>query len=177
MKTIDIDLDVYKAIENGRTSFEEGANEILRRLLRIDPARAATGTTTRPRLPRSSGAYSTLIAGHAIEANSLKELLRRVILQSEKLQPGFVDQLALQRTQKGRRIVASSAADLYPRAPQLAEYADRLNAEWWYDTNVGRNQVASYFKLFARLLNLPSIPAISKRSERTDITLEDLGLA
>lgn len=175
MKSIDIDLDVYKTIENGRATFEESENDILRRLLGID-TRPAERTTPKPRTPRSSGAYSTTVGGQAIEANSLKELLRRVILQGEKSSPGFIRELSVWATPKGRHVVARSAEELYPRSPQLAEYGERLNDEWWYDTNVGKNQVASYFRRFAKMLGLSAIPTISKRSERTVLTLADLDL-
>ena len=36
MKQIDIDINVYKAIESGRLSFDENPNTILRRLLHLD---------------------------------------------------------------------------------------------------------------------------------------------
>lgn len=177
MKHIEIDLDVNKAIENGRATFDESHNDILRRLLGIDPRSTPGPSIPRVRPPRTSGAYSTVIDGHPIEANSLKELLRRAILLCEKLHPGFVAELSLQHTQKGRRIIATSPDALYPRSPQLVEFAERLTDGWWYDGNVGKNQVGSYFRMFAALAKLPSIPTISKRSERSTLTLDDLGLS
>lgn len=176
MKTIEIDLDVNKAIEAGRIGFDESPNEILRRLLGID-LRPRNDVRTIPRAPRSSGAYSTTIGPATIEANSLKELLRRAILLGEKLQPGFIDRLSRQATPKGRHIVATSPNGLYPKSPQLVEFGERLNGEWWYDTNVGRNQLLAYLRQFAHLLQLTTLPAVHKRSERTVLTLEDLGLA
>ncbi len=177
MKTVDIDLDVSKAIEAGRIGFEESPNQILRRLLGIDLRPKDADTRPVPRATRSSGAYSTTIGSATIEANSLKELLRRAILLCEKLQPGFIDQLSDQSTLRGRHIVAKSASELYPKSPQLAGFGERLNNEWWYDTNVGRAQVLAYLKQFAQLLQLNTLPAVQKRSERTVVTLEDLGLA
>lgn len=177
MKTIEIDLDVNKAIEAGRIDFEESPNKILRRLLGIDLKPRDADARPIPRAPRSSGAYSTTIGSVTIEANSLKELLRRAILLSEKLQPGFIERLSRQATPKGRHIVAMTPAGLYPQSPQLMEFGERLNGEWWYDTNVGRNQVLAYLKQFAQLLQLTTLPAVHKRSERTVLTLEDLGLA
>lgn len=177
MKTIEIDLDVNKAIEAGRIGFDESPNEILRRLLGIDLRPRNADVRPIPRAPRSSGAYSSTIGPATIEANSLKELLRRAILLGEKLQPGFIDRLSRQPTPKGRHIVATSPTGLYPKSPQLVEFGERLNSEWWYDTNVGRNQVLAYLRQFAQLLQLTALPAIHKRSERTVLTLEDLGLA
>ena len=179
MKQVDIDLDVYRVIENGRISFDESPNAILRRLLAIDARqpRPDGGMPARPRASRSSGAYSTMLGNSPIEANSLKELLRRVILKGAQLKPDLVTALAAEPTGRGRHIVASTPEALYPKTPQLRDYAERLDADWWYDTNVGRNQVQAYFRVIATLLDLPHIPAISKRMEKSTMTLEDLGLA
>lgn len=176
MKSIEIDLDVHRAIENGRLSFEESENDVLRRLLGIDVRRPAESRPA-PRLPRSSGAYSTHVGEKMIEANSLKELLRRVLLELERRWPGFLSSLAGQATPRGRHIVSGTAQGLYPNAPHLAGLAEKVNDSWWFDTNVSRRQVEAYLKLFAGLMHLPSIPTIHKRSEKTTLTLDDLGLA
>ena len=118
----------------------------------------------------------TVIGTVPVEANSLKELLRRAILIAEKSRAGFIEQLARTPTPKGRFIVARTAASLYPKSPQLVEYADRLDPEWWYDTNVGRSQVLAYLRVLSRLLKLPHHPTIQKRSEKSALTLEYLGL-
>lgn len=175
-RAIEIDLEVNKVIEANRENFAETENQILRRLLRIDVSPAPSALSPKVRLPRSSGAYSTMIGRRAVEANSLKELLRRVILVLETEQPGFVERLSEYATPKGRRIVARQPWQLYPRSPQLAEYAERLEGNWWYDTNLGRRQVASYMKSFAQMARLPSIPTIQKRSEKSALTLDDLDL-
>ena len=179
MKQIDIDLDVYRAIENGRIGFDENPNTILRRLLAIDARQPRPDGVVppMPRSSRSSGAYSTMLGNTSIEANSLKELLRRVILKGAQLKPGFVDILAEQPSARGRHIVAQTPEALYPKTPHLLAFAERLDADWWYDTNVGRSQVQAYFKLIAGLLALPHVPAISKRSEKSLMSLQDLGLA
>lgn len=173
-RTIEIDLEVNKIIEANRQSFEETENSILRRLLRIDPAAPSLIPKVRP--PRSSGAYSTVVGKRPIEANSLKELLRRTILVLEAAAPGFIKRLSERTTPKGRKIVAREPAQLYPRSPQLTEYAEKLADGWWYDTNVGRRQVAAYMRLFAEMAGLSSIPSVNKRSEKTTLTLEDLEL-
>ena len=177
MREIAIDLDIHRAIENGRITFEESENAILRRLLRIDVApRPDVEPRVAPRQPRSSGAYSVMLGNEPIEANSLKELLRLVILKAERLRPGTIAEIAITPTPKGRFIVARSAERLYPKAPHLAGLGEQLGDGWWYDTNVGRNQVQAYMKLIARLLKLTSIPTINKRSEKTTMTAADLGL-
>ena len=175
MKQIEIDLDVNRALGNARRSFDESPNDILRRLVGIDrPAPPARPAEPRQRASRSSGAYSTLLGPHAIEANTLKHLLARSILVAETLQPGFIEQLSQQPTPKGRFIVSRSASGLYPRSPQLVEYAEKLDETWWYDTNVGRAQVSAYLVKFAKTLRLPTLPAILKRQEKSSLTLADL---
>lgn len=176
MRSIEIDLDVHRAIETGRAGFEESDNQILRRLLGIDSPASQQATQAKLRSPRSSGAYSTMVGSFAIEANSLKELLRRVLLRCEQLRPKFLAELSATPTSRGRHIVAARAEDIYPQTPHLIAYAERLDRNWWFDTNIGRDQVAAYFKVVARLARLPHIPTVNKRSQKTTVTLEDLGL-
>ncbi|WP_375451260.1 hypothetical protein [uncultured Devosia sp.] len=177
MRQIGIDLEVHRAIENGRIAFGEDENAILRRLLRIDGMpRLPAEPRLVPRQPRSSGAYWILLENAPIEANSLKELLRRVLLKAERIKPGTIAQIAAMPTARGRFVVASSAAQLYPKAPHLVEFGEPLGDGWWYDTNVGRNQMQAYLRVVAALLGLASIPQIGKRSEKTTMTAADLGL-
>ena len=176
MREIEIDLDVHRKIEAGRQSFRESENTILRRLLGIDAKASAVARPTAPRTPRSSGAYSTALGGTFIEANSLKELLRRAILVGEKQKPGTIDRLAREPTRRGRRVVARTSSELYPNAPHLAGFAEALTDGWWYDTNVSRRQVKGYLAMLAGALGLSALPDIHKRSEKTNLTLDDLDL-
>jgi hypothetical protein len=176
VKTIEIDIDVHRIIENARTSFDQSPNEILRWLLAIDRRPADAAQRPRLRASRSSGAYSIDIGGQLIEANSLKELLRRTILLLERRRPGFIAALARHSTPRKRRIVAKAPEALYPGAPHLVDLAERLDASWWFDTNVSRQQTESYLRVFAEIAHLPAIPRIAKRSEKTTLTLADLGL-
>ncbi len=177
MKDIGIDIDVHRAIEAGRLSFEESANAILRRLLGIDAKPAAARPPGSIRQPRSSGAYQTVLGKVVVEGNSLKELLSRVLLVAERLQPGFLRRLAETSTARGRRIVARSAEQLYPKTPHLAEYGERLDETWWFDTNVGRNQVLATLRVIAKLLRLDHLPSLQKRSQKSAILLEDILLS
>ena len=176
MKSIEIDLDVNRVVEGARLSFEEDQNSILRRLLGIDGSPRARPAQPRIRAPRSSGAYSAMIGAQPVEANSLKELLRLSILVCAKTNAGFLDALAEVATKRGRHIIGKSPEQIYPQSPHLVEYAEKLNSKWWFDTNVGRDQVAAYLKIIAKLARLPHLPAISKRSEKTMQTVEDLDL-
>jgi hypothetical protein len=176
MRSIEIDLDVHRMIENNRASFDEDENAILRRLLGID-GQLARVAQPRPRQQRSSGAYSIFFGDEIIEANSLKELLRRSILKGEKMRPGLAVYLSAIPTPRGRYLVARSPADIYPKSPQLAEYAQELFDGWWYDTNVSKGQVQAHLKTLAKYLALPNIPTIHKRTEKSTLTLGDLDLS
>lgn len=179
MRKIEIDLAVHKAIEDGRQSFEESENAILRRLLKIDRGVASPRSSVGggpPRGTRSSGAYSVSIEGQPVEGNTLRDLLQRVLLVLEKRRPGFLNLVASKDTRRGRKIVARSPEGVYPHAPHLRELASPLNDEWWFDSNVSREQVAGYMKKFAEWSGLPAIPVITKRTQKTTLTLEDLDL-
>lgn len=176
MKSIEIDIDVNRAIENGRRAFEESPNAILRRLLGLDVIPKVATLPSQLRQSRSSGAYSTSLGSAVVEANSLKELLRRVLLLAERRRPGILAEIAAISTPKGRHIVGSSPEALYPRSPHLTRLAERLNDGWWFDTNVGKAQVLAYLKLISQILKLGQIPTLHKRSEKTPMTLADLGL-
>lgn len=172
MRSIEIDLDVHRMVEGARASFDEDENAILRRLLRIDPPMAVF---PKPKLrqERSSGAYSIAFGKEAIEANSLKRLLRLASLKGEELQPGLIERLAQSPSRKGRYLVARSPAGIYPKSPQLAQYAQELSEGWWYDTNVSKTQVQTHLKALARQLRLPNMPIIRKRTEKAAPPLED----
>lgn len=70
MKTIEIDIDVHRCIENARLDFEESENKILRRLLRIEPE-------------DESQSRFKISSGHIPDINSLKEPLRSNTLSDE----------------------------------------------------------------------------------------------
>ncbi len=117
-----------------------------------------------------------MIGAQPVEANSLKELLRLSILVCAKANVGFLDALAEVATRRGRHIIGGSPEQIYPQSPPLVAYAEKLDSKWWFDTNIGRDQVAAYLKIIAQLAHLSQVPAISKRSEKTTVTPEDLGL-
>jgi hypothetical protein len=175
MKKVEIDNDVHRAIEGDRLAFDETINDILRRMLGIDARPQGAERPAAARLPRSSGAYSTVVGNDVVEANSLKELLRRVILLSDKRQPGFLRDLSKVTTARGRRIIARAPENLYPpAAPHLIRFAEKLDGTWWFDTNVGRNQVLARLKIVAGLRHLNALPTLRKRSEKTTLLLSDL---
>ena len=136
---IAIDLDVHRAIENRRTSFDENHNAILRNILGLSSAQPEIA---RPpaRGGRRTGTYAFILLGDRIEAGSLREAYTTCLLKLGELDPQLFERLA-RVTTRSRRIVARNPTDLYLRKPGLAErYAARLTGPWWVDTNLSRAQ-------------------------------------
>ncbi len=155
---IEIDIEVYKAIEAQRLSFDESKNDILRRqfgigrgsqMLTQPPAAFAP---PREKRQRRSGQYSVSWTGGQAAGTSLKDVLKTTILALEERSPGFIEILARHRTPRGRRIVASKPEELYPGNPQLVEQgAERLDSRWWFDTNVSTGQCQTYLNVIGDL--------------------------
>lgn len=175
MRNIEIDLDVHRAIENARTDFSQSENAILRLLLALDTK--PVEYRAKPRQARSSGAYSVVLGGRPIEANTLKELLRRSMLYLARVRPRFLETVATHATRRGRRLIARTPEALYPSSPHLAGLAEKVDGQWWYDTNVNRQQVQAYIRALCEMAGIPDRPIINKRSEKTTLRLEDMGLS
>ena len=152
-KTILIDLDVYKALEAKRESFEEDYNAILRRLLSLVPS-SSEQSKERPRVSRSSGDYLLYVLGGEIGVRSVREALRTALLKIESAKPGSLDKLSGRQTKKGRRIVARKAEDIYPNRPQLLQYAAELNSEWYFDTNISRTTCERYLEIIGSVAGI-----------------------
>lgn len=135
---IAIDLDVYRAIENRRTSFDQSHNAILREMLELPTVEP--NAVRRDRRPRRTGTYAFSLRGARFEAGNLREAYTRCLLKLGERDPQFFERLSRLDT-KRRRIVAANPTDLYLRRPELAEkYAARLTGPWWVDTNLSRKQ-------------------------------------
>jgi hypothetical protein len=150
LKPVEVDLEVHKAIEARRLSFAESQNDILKRTLCSDqrqPQIPASDSGPREKPSRRGGSYELTLSGKKIACRSLKEVLKAAMLGIEGLHSGFLDKLAGHRTVRGRRIVARKPEELYPGKPSLVENcAERLDARWWYDTNVSFNQTRRYLR-------------------------------
>ncbi len=169
-QTIEIDIDVYKAIETRRASFAESQNDILRRQFGIELARISDTNAILPRpaiverKQRKSGNYAVTWTGGEALGVSLKGVLKKTILALEKASPGFLEILSRHRTSRGRRIVARKPEELYPGNPQLIEQgAERLDSRWWLDTNISSGQCQSYLNVVGELSGVGAI-RLEKRS-------------
>lgn len=151
---IAIDLEVFKALEARRQSFEEPHNTILRRVLGIEGTPPINRPPDRERVLRASGTYEVSVLGETIRAKSLREALSAGLLKIEAAKPGFLEALTKRPTTRGRRIVARRPEEIYPNKPQLEQHAARLNADWYFDTNISRRACERYLALAALVANV-----------------------
>jgi hypothetical protein len=163
-QTVEIDIDVYKAIEIRRMSFAESQNDILRRQFGLEPGRALESRATpvpaaiNERKQRKSGNYTVSWSGGETKGVTLKDVLKKTVLALEEKDAGFLEILSRHRTSRGRRIVARKPEELYPGNPQLIEQgAERLDGRWWLDTNISRGQCQSYLNVVGELSKVGSI--------------------
>ena len=105
-------------------------------------------------MTRSSGDYELTILGQTKKVRSLKEALSIALLDVEASQRGFLEKLTRRPTTRGRRIVARTREEIYPGRPQLLQHAARLNADWYYDTNISRNACQRYLMTIGSVANI-----------------------
>ncbi|MDE0057385.1 MAG: hypothetical protein OXI22_21260 [Defluviicoccus sp.] len=149
---IAIDLDVHRAIEHRRTSFDQSPNAILRDILNLPSASAAIPLSD-PK-PRRTGTYAFLLLGDRVEAGSLKLAYMTCLRRLGELDPQFFERLSLLTT-RSRRVVARKPTDLYLKKPELAEkHAVRLTGRWWVDTNLNRPQCEQRLRMACEVAGL-----------------------
>lgn len=161
MKTIEIDLDVNAAIEQDRRSFDETANDILRRRLVIQQRIGRPLETNAVDLEsieepgeRITGRWTVELNGRRASAANLKSAYRTLLLLLHDRDPNFLQSYSEQRA-RARRFVARTPADLYLNSPKLAKHhAKTLTAGWYFDTNLSTDQVARRARIAARLSGL-----------------------
>lgn len=161
MKTVGIDLDVNAAIEKDRRSFQESANDILRRLLLGDqeggrpPAQSAVDLeSVEEPGERVTGRWTVELGEKRVSTSNLKSAYRTLLLLLGERHPDFLQAFSEQRT-RARRFVARASRDLYLNSPDLAKHhAKPLTAGWYFDTNLSTDQVARRARIAARLCGL-----------------------
>lgn len=135
MKAIEIDIDVYRAIEARRTDFGQLHNDILREVFNLTNSRSSADPSR-----RRTGTYAYELLGERVEEGSLQAAYVGCLLQIAELKPAFLEQLSQQST-KSRRIVARDKEGLYLKTPELSgKYARPLTDGWWVDINLSRQQ-------------------------------------
>jgi mRNA-degrading endonuclease RelE of RelBE toxin-antitoxin system len=159
---VEVDLELHKAIERHRRSLDETHADIVRRLITsearpVSPIDVpATELLGRVRRARRGGDYRVVVLGESLEAQSLKDILKKAVLHAESIKPGFIERLAAHRTRRGRRIVARKPDEIYPGNSQLvANCAEKLDQKWWYDTNVSYPQYQKYLTVLGQIGGFP----------------------
>ena len=157
---IEIDLEVYKAIEVKRSSFAQKQNDILRELLDLHPAWAPVertlfqkeeGTTRK----RITGDYDFLLFGTRHHSSSLKDSYLKCLVELGQQESGFFEKLSKVEISAARRIIAKEPEELFIKSPHLAkDYAERLNDKWWVDINISQQQVETRIKDACKIVGL-----------------------
>lgn len=156
MKSIDIDLDVYKAIVKNQRSFDEGPNAVLRRLLNLGPAVAdkpprdglevladpeagPLPPSQQPPVRRPHPKGTLQIQGATYRYSNAKEALCTVLQQLQKRDPSFLARLARHPKCVGRsrRTLAQRREDLYlGQGPDFqAKHSVEVVDGWFLGTN------------------------------------------
>nr|WP_294168854.1 hypothetical protein [uncultured Sphingomonas sp.] len=160
LKQIGIDLEVHRAIERARRSFNESENDILRRLLvereaqPRSPRETQNSSSVVELRSRVRGNWTVEIRGERLAAANLKDAYRTLLLQLHGADPSFLPAFA---EEKGRlrRYVAKSPDELFVGSPHLAaDHARQLVEGWWYDTNLSTEQVSKRARIAARVSGL-----------------------
>ncbi|UWR29761.1 hypothetical protein K3758_15680 [Sulfitobacter sp. W002] len=145
---IKIDLDVYKMIESERISFAETHNDIIRRKYGTQKTEVATSIPDEQvKASRVTGRYPFLFNGIIFGEDSLKSAYKKILLLLDAENPKFLDELSKRET-RGRRIVSQDPKRLFIRSPHLTpQHGEKLNDEYWYDTNLSKPQTISRIKI------------------------------
>jgi len=151
MRSIQVDVDVHKAIEARRSSFDQTDNDILRERFGLTPP-------SRPPIERANrssgdGRFRINVEGKQITEGSMKLAYKKAISAIARDRPHFLQRLSELET-PGRRLVARAPAQLYKSTPSLVTFAESLERGWWIDTNLSRQQAISRLMMACRVANL-----------------------
>lgn len=151
LRSIQVDIDVHKAIEGRRSSFDQSENDILREVFGLTaPLKAPP---QRPTRSSGDGRFRVTIGGRVIAEGSIKQAYKRAILALAKDRPHFLQRLGEIET-PGRRLIAKTPAQLYKNTPSLVSFAEPLDRGWWIDTNLSRQQAVSRLMMACRIAGL-----------------------
>nr|WP_294847290.1 hypothetical protein [uncultured Sphingomonas sp.] len=161
LRTIGIDVDVHRIIEQARQSFAETENDILRRLLNAKGVarEPESGIAPAPRIAlptasRTRGLWCVRIGDGRIPAANLKDAYRALLLQLSAMSDDFLPAFANEKA-RSRRFIARRPEELYLSSPHLAKaYAAPLTNGWYFDSNLSGEQVASRARVAARIAGL-----------------------
>jgi hypothetical protein len=157
-RTIEIGIDVHRAIERARVALGESEDDILRRLFRAGRIRTSrpsgpTGAPGPPGPSRGRGLWSLEIGGRRIPAANAKQAYRLLLRELAAAHPHFLEAFAEERG-RSRRFVARSPAGLYDKSAHLARHAEPLIDGWYFDSNLSGARIARLARIAARLCGL-----------------------
>ena len=158
---IDIDHDVYMALEVIASSSGKDYSTILRDML------SSTPLGEQLRQKRGSGAWSVHLPLE-IKGTSIPRVLRATLLQLQYAKPGFLDKLSEYKTERvARRIVSRKREEVYPTTPHLIkDYCYKLNWEWYFHANISAPSCQKYLEVAASVAGIET-PQLVDRSSVT----------
>ena len=154
---IKIDIDVHRAIEARRVTFDQSHNDILRMVFGL--SKAAPGPSKpmdpAPSTTRRTGKFPYILLGEETEGASLKEVYMGCLQKLAARDSRFLKRLSKKAT-RGRRIVARTPEALYISTPELSRknLHSRLTDEWWVDTNLSRPMYARRLEIACEVAGL-----------------------
>lgn len=151
LRSIQVDIDVHKAIEGRRSSFDQTDNDILREVFGLTPP--SKPPAQRSNRSAGDGRFRVTVEGRVIAEGSMKLAYKRAIIALAKERPSFLQRLSELET-PGRRLVAKVPSDLYKATPSLVTFAEPLEKGWWIDTNLSRQQAISRLMMACGVANL-----------------------
>lgn len=148
--TVKIDIDVHRAIEARRVTFDQSPNDILRKVFGLPDAAPDPSEST-----RRTGRFPYTLLGEKTEGTSLKEVYMSCLRKLAARDPRFLKRLSKAAT-RGRRIVARTPDALYISTPELSRknLHSRLTGEWWVDTNLSRPMYARRLEIACEVAGL-----------------------
>ena len=154
LTSIEVDLEVYKAIEGARLSFNESQNAILRRILLETPSELYEGDSalSLAQGERTTGSHSFLFKGKSYKANTQKAAYRKILLLLYETDKDFIKNNSSYRTSHGRRMIARDRPDLGSAAAR--QKAEILVDGYWFDTNLNLDQKQKRIKFACKKAGL-----------------------
>ncbi|MEQ8433162.1 MAG: hypothetical protein RIA71_02885 [Oceanicaulis sp.] len=150
MAGITLDLEAHKLIEVARLDLDETQLSIIKRALR---AVIKPGPATAPRrasTQRETGQHLVRLGDRQSFAGSQKQAYLMLLTWLSERSPSLLEALGREETRRGRRIVARSPQELYPREG-LDRYAEAICDGWWADLNLSKLQKQQRLRIACRM--------------------------
>ncbi len=120
----------------------ESQLSIIKRVLKTSPSSTPDPPGRKQsdaRPSRETGKFDVRLHQRTMIMGSQKAAYQQLLRWLNEGHPGLFDKLASQPSSRGRRIVARSKTELYPRA-DLEIYAEPIEPGWFADLNLSKTQ-------------------------------------